>query len=80
MDEKNRKTITGNMTENRISEKGKHYTPSSFGWNIVFFLFTPLYENEIKIRHEKAGDGNRTHVSSLEGWCSTIELHPQKIL
>ena len=23
----------------------------------------------------KAGDGNRTHVSSLEGWCSTIELH-----
>ena len=27
----------------------------------------------------KAGDGNRTHVSSLEGWCSTIELHPQSI-
>ena len=27
----------------------------------------------------KAGDGNRTHVSSLEGWCSTIELHPQFI-
>ena len=26
---------------------------------------------------KKAGDGNRTHVSSLEGWCSTIELHPQ---
>lgn len=25
----------------------------------------------------KAGDENRTHVSSLEGWCSTIELHPQ---
>ena len=23
-----------------------------------------------------AGDGNRTRVSSLEGWCSTIELHP----
>ena len=28
---------------------------------------------------KRAGDGNRTHVSSLEGWCSTIELHPQKI-
>ena len=27
----------------------------------------------------KAGDGNRTHVSSLEGWCSTIELHPHII-
>ena len=24
---------------------------------------------------KKAGDGNRTHVSSLEGWCSTVELH-----
>ena len=22
-----------------------------------------------------AGDGNRTHVVSLEGWSSTIELH-----
>ena len=25
-----------------------------------------------------AGDGNRTHAASLEGWNSTIELHPQK--
>ena len=23
-----------------------------------------------------AGDGNRTHIASLEGWSSTIELHP----
>ena len=29
-------------------------------------------------RHERAGDENRTHVTSLEGWCSAIELHPQK--
>ena len=28
---------------------------------------------------KKAGDGNRTHVTSLEGWCSTIELHPHTI-
>ena len=27
------------------------------------------------IKYTRAGDGNRTHVSSLEGWCSTIELH-----
>ena len=27
----------------------------------------------------QAGDGNRTHVSSLEGWCSTIELHPHRV-
>tara|TARA_A100001011_G_scaffold209511_1_gene217723 strand:+ start:1238 stop:1462 length:225 start_codon:yes stop_codon:yes gene_type:complete len=25
-----------------------------------------------------AGDENRTHTTSLEGWCSTIELHPRK--
>ncbi len=25
----------------------------------------------------RAGDGNRTHVTSLEGWSSTIELRPQ---
>ena len=25
-----------------------------------------------------AGDGNRTRVISLEGWSSTIELHPHK--
>ena len=27
-----------------------------------------------------AGDGNRTHVVSLEGWSSTIELHPHKMV
>ena len=26
-----------------------------------------------------AGDGNRTHVISLEGWSSTIELHPHHL-
>ncbi len=24
-----------------------------------------------------AGDGNRTHTTSLEGWDSAIELHPR---
>ena len=27
-----------------------------------------------------AGDGNRTHATSLEGWDSTIELHPHSRL
>ena len=31
-----------------------------------------------ELYNKKAGDGNRTHVSSLEGWCSTIELHPHR--
>ena len=28
-------------------------------------------------RRRGAGDGNRTHATSLEGWSSTIELHPR---
>ena len=26
----------------------------------------------------KAGDENRTHITSLEGWSFTIKLHPQR--
>ena len=32
--------------------------------------------NRINSFFKRAGDGNRTHVISLEGWSSTIELHP----
>ena len=35
--------------------------------------------NRINSFFKRAGDGNRTHVSSLEGWCSTIELHPHVV-
>ena len=35
-----------------------------------------LYPAELLAHFFGAGDGNRTRVSSLEGWCSTIELHP----
>ena len=35
-----------------------------------------LYPAELLVYISGAGDGNRTRVSSLEGWCSTIELHP----
>ena len=38
-----------------------------------------ILSGQTKKGNKKAGDGNRTHVSSLEGWCSTIELHPQFI-
>ena len=40
-------------------------------FNIPFSKGSPYF-------YGKAGDGNRTHVSSLEGWCSTIELHPHR--
>ena len=38
-----------------------------------------LYPTELQahIFNCGAGDGNRTHTTSLEGWDSTIELHPR---
>ena len=38
----------------------------SYG-RMVLFIFK---------QNNGAGDGNRTHATSLEGWNSTIELHP----
>src|SRR5919199_2729016 len=40
------------------------------------FAMKCLRQNVVARRRSGAGDGNRTHVSSLEGWRSTIELHP----
>ena len=31
---------------------------------------------QCSLKKSGAGDGNRTHAASLEGWNSTIELHP----
>ena len=49
----------------------------------VIFGFIKDAKNEFRMKLvfyiTKAGDGNRTHVSSLEGWCSTIELHPHEV-
>ena len=44
-----------------------------------------LYPTELQVHKEVplvcgAGDGNRTHAASLEGWNSTIELHPHNYL
>ena len=43
-----------------------------------------LYPTELQVHKEVplvcgAGDGNRTHAASLEGWNSTIELHPHQL-
>ena len=49
--------------------------PAELQTHIIFPFSLVSYENSVR----KAGDGNRTHVSSLEGWCSTIELHPHVV-
>ena len=41
--------------------------------NDVIFSFTLK-----KAKKNGAGEGNRTLATSLEGWGSTIELHPHK--
>ncbi len=38
--------------------------------------FTPICDS-CRPPLTRAGDGNRTHTTSLEGWSSTIELHPR---
>ena len=52
-----------NQTTNKIQSLG-------FGYKKIDAIKHQLIING-------AGDGNRTHVISLEGWSSTIELHPQ---
>ena len=60
------------------------FEPSTYGLEgrcsiqLSYRLNLALLELSLKAYgFKKAGDGNRTHVSSLEGWCSTIELHPR---
>ena len=66
--------------------KEKKPIPPIIGWN-GFFMNQEGFEPpthglegrcsiQLSYRLIKAGDGNRTHVISLEGWSSTIELHP----
>ena len=42
-------------------------------------LYPAELQTHSSVCNREAGDGNRTHVSSLEGWCSTIELHPHVV-
>ncbi len=39
-----------------------------------------LYPTELQAHKNGAGDGNRTHLTSLEGWHSTNELHPRDMM
>jgi hypothetical protein len=42
-----------------------------------FWPFFPRFGDIERI--EEAGDGNRTHVTSLEGWSFTIKLRPRSV-
>ena len=44
---------------------------------MVFEKYVFLKNKNMMIFASGADDGNRTHVSSLEGWGFTIKLHPR---
>ena len=60
-------------------------TQSSFSSRDIFIKKIPPFSFYLigqnyggSLIHNGAGDGNRTRVISLEGWCSTIKLHLQR--
>jgi hypothetical protein len=51
-------------------------------WRIRSPLLCPLsYGRQLRFAPSgaRAGEGNRTPIASLEGWSSTIELHPRGV-
>ena len=46
--------------------------------NVLKVFLTEDSKKKLNKNNQKfgAGEGNRTLTTSLEGWCSTIELHP----
>ena len=52
--------------------------PLIWGFRPLQTIFLQMKKPRNPLDYEvsvRAGDGNRTHISSLEGWCSTTELH-----
>ena len=55
--------------------------PMLYPTELQVHIYLPSNGTETAVKSNfGAGDGNRTHAASLEGWNSTIELHPQKNL
>jgi hypothetical protein len=48
-----------------------------YAWRHPAIFFVALKSCEALAEQDGAGDGNRTRIASLEGWSSTIELHPR---
>ena len=63
-----------------INTEGVNGTPGGTRTPDLLLRRQLLYPAELLAHLSGAGDGNRTRVSSLEGWCSTIELHPRILI
>ncbi len=66
-----------NYTHHMIALPNLFGTPGGIRTPDLLLRRQLLYPAELLAHFYGAGDGNRTRVSSLEGWCSTIELHPR---
>ena len=51
--------------------------PLSGGWGSIRYRQSEPLSHSADPHPLGADDGNRTHTTSLEGWGSTIELHPR---
>ena len=59
----------------KSARRGSNPRPSPWQGDAPPLSHSRIYMKQ-SFHSAEAGDGNRTHVSSLEGQCSTIELHP----
>ena len=63
----------GQFKQNRVVKVSHAISERCFSWNTKFLT---NWNNKGNRKNTGAGEGNRTLVISLEGYCSTIELHP----
>ena len=74
------------LRSNQLSYTRRHGAPEGIRTPDPRLRRPMLYPTELQVHNKSpcflfgAGDGNRTHAASLEGWNSTIELHPQPFI
>ncbi len=55
---------------------GRHSAQNALYPDCIDYSLLKIGKNREALADFGAGDGNRTHTTSLEGWDSAIELHP----
>ena len=63
----------------RMIEQINEFDIHKWSKNCIKAIESIILQNLLIYSRDGAGDGNRTHVFSLEGCCSTIELHPLQL-
>jgi hypothetical protein len=66
----------GDRYSNGARSRLNAFTCIGYDFNLLCFLFFRWFDRH-NIFPAKAGEGSRTLVNSLEGYGSTVELHPR---